>query len=343
MSDFTRNVSPPNFPIKITPRLIVVVLIGVVFVIGGLTSMFIVDQTEQAVVTTFGKFNRVVEAGLNFKLPFGIEQNYNIPTQVTLNKAFGFRNDPNDGSGIQDVPEESIMLTGDLNIIDVQWIIQYKIENIENWLFKVRRQDKTIRDISQSVVNELVGDRTLFEVLGNARTTIETQAVDEMNKLFDRYELGIMVTQVKLQNVVPPTGKVRDAFDDVNKAQQDMNRMINEGNQKYNSEIPKASGSAKQIIQQAEGYAAERVNQAEGDVARFKAVLAQYQSDPVNTRIRLYNEMIEDVFAKGGTSGNAIDSGERTNLIDKKLPNLVPFINSQWNNKLPAAVTGEAQ
>jgi membrane protease subunit HflK len=228
------------------------------------------------------------------------------------------------------------MLTGDLNIIDVQWIIQYRIENIENWLFKVYSRTKTIRDISQSVVNELVGDRSLFEVLGNARTTIETQAVEEMNKLFDRYELGIVVTQVKLQNVVPPTGKVRDAFDDVNKAQQDMNRMINEGKQKYNTDIPKASGSAAQIVQQAEGYAAERVNNAAGDIARFKAVLTQYLADPNNTRIRLYNEMIEDVFAK------AVDS-EKTNLIDKKLPNLVPFVNSQWTSKLPAAVTGGAQ
>jgi membrane protease subunit HflK len=343
MSDFTRNVSPPNFPVKITPRLLVAVAVGFLVVVGGLTSMFIVDQTEQAVVTTFGKFNRVVEAGLNFKMPFGIEQNYNVQTQVTQKADFGFRSDPNDGSGtIQDIPEESIMLTGDLNIIDVQWIIQYRIENIENWLFKVKSRTKTIRDISQSVVNELVGDRTLFEVLGNARTTIENQAVEEMNKLFDRYELGIVVTQVKLQNVVPPTGKVRDAFDDVNKAQQDMNRMINEGNQKYNSEIPRASGSAKQIIQQAEGYAAERVNQAEGDVARFRAVLALYQADPVNTRVRLYNEMIEDVFGKGGSSGNAADSSDKTNLIDKKLPNLMPFLNAQ-GAKLPGVTSGGAQ
>jgi membrane protease subunit HflK len=341
MSDFTRNVSPPNFPVKITPRLLVVVLVGAVVVIGGLTSMFIVDQTEQAVVTTFGRFNRVVEAGLNFKLPFGIEKNYNVPTQVTQNASFGFQADQFSGSNsAMDVPEESVMLTGDLNIIDVQWIIQYRIDNIEDWLFKVQSRTKTIRDISQSVVNELVGDRTLFEVLGNARTTIENQAVEEMNKLFNRYDLGIEVTQVKLQNVVPPVGKVRDAFDDVNKAQQDMNRMINEGNQKYNSEIPKASGSAKQIIQQAEGYAAERVNQAEGDVARFKAVLAQYQADPINTRIRLYNEMIEDVFAKDGASGNA---GEKPMLIDKKLPNLVPFLNTQSSAKLPAAITGGAQ
>jgi membrane protease subunit HflK len=314
-----------------------VALVGAVVVIGGLTSMFIVDQTEQAVVTTLGRFNRVVEAGLNFKLPFGIEQSFNVPTQVTQKLDFGFRSDGGDGmGGIQDVPDEAIMLTGDLNIIDVQWIIQYRIEDIVNWQFKVLSRTKTIRDISQSVVNELVGDRSLFDVLGNARTTIENLAVEEMNKLFDRYALGIVVTQVKLQNVVPPIGKVRDAFDDVNKAQQDMNRMINEGKQKYNTEIPKASGSAQQIIQQAEGYAAERVNNAQGDVARFKSVLPLYLADPSNTRIRLYNEMVEAVFAKGADE-------PKTNLIDKKLPNLVPFLNAQSTIKAPAAATGAAQ
>lgn len=330
MSDFNRAVQ--NLPFKVTPKLVAGIVAAIVVAAGAFTSFFIVDQSEQSVVTTFGKFNRVVEPGLNFKLPFGIEQNYNEKTRVTQSFSFGMPSDNDAGNG-----NESIMLTGDLNIIDVQWIVQFKIENIEDWLFKVWSRKQTIRDISQSVVNELVGDRTLFDVLGNARTTIENDAVEEMNKLFKRYELGIIVTQVKLQNVVPPKGKVHDAFEDVNKAQQDMNRMINEGNQKYNSEIPRASGSAKQIIQQAEGYAAERVNQAEGDVARFKAVLSMYQADPVNTRIRLYNEMIEDVFAKKA------DAGDATTLIDKKLPNLVPFLNAKNGIKALVPPTGGEQ
>lgn len=337
MSDFFRNVTPPKWNGKISVGLVVTIIVVAAAGIGLFTSAFVVDQTEQAVVTTFGKFNRVVEAGLHFKLPFGIERHANVPTQKTQNMSFGFMSDPDDPNSVVDYPEESIMLTGDLNIIDVQWIIQYRIVDIKAWLFNVHQQGKTIRDISQSVVNELVGDRTLFEVLGPARTIIENQSVDEMNRLLAQYSIGVQITQVKLQNVVPPTGSVRAAFEDVNKAQQDMNRLINEGKQQFNTEIPKARGSALQIVKQAQGYASERVNQAEGDVARFLSVLKQYQLDRENTKVRLYNEMIESVFGPGGTGTS---DGEKPNLIDKKLGGVLPFLNLPGSK---SGTTGAAQ
>ena len=293
-------------------------VILVLVIIATSMTVFIVDQTEQAVVLRFGKFNRLTEPGLHFKLPFGIEQKYSVPTQVILKEEFGFRTLK---AGVETVysdkefPEEAIMLTGDLNIVDVEWIIQYRINDPIKWLFQVDNQNKTIRDISQSVVNLLVGDRGILDVIGSERASIEVNGQEMMNKLFDKYNLGIRVTTLKLQNIVPPVGAVQNAFEDVNKAIQDRSRLINEGKQAYNKEIPKAKGEAEAFVQQAKGYAIERVNKAEGDTVRFLNVLREYQKNPNVTRTRLYMEMYESVFNKN----------ENTTLIDKNLKNFIPF------------------
>ena len=184
-----------------------------------------------------------------------------------------------------------------------------------NWLFKVENQRKTIRDISQSVINLLIGDRTIFDVIGSERNHIEKKGQDMMNHFFKLYELGVRVTTVRLQDIVPPKGAVQDAFEDVNKSIQDLNRLINEGKEAYNNTIPKARGQAKQTIQAAEGYAAEKVNMAKGDVARFLAVYSEYRKSPKITRTRLYFEMIEQVFRET----------KDTDLIDKNLKNFIPF------------------
>jgi membrane protease subunit HflK len=281
-----------------------------------------VDQSEQAVVLTFGKFSRITGPGLNMKAPFGIEKNYNVPTQIIQTMPFGYRTER---PGIEtvyssgDYPEESLMLTGDLNIIDVQWAIQYRIVDPRAWLFNVEYKDQTIRDISQSVLNLLVGDRTILSVLGSERSNISQQAQTLMNKNFDLYGLGIQVTTVQLKNIVPPKGEVQDAFEDVNKAEQDMERLINEGLEEYNREIPKARGQAAQAIQVAEGYAAERVNQARGDVARFLSVYDEYKEAKEATRSRLYIEMMEDIFS----------DPQGTDLIDRGLDNFLPLKNLQ--------------
>jgi membrane protease subunit HflK len=208
------------------------------------------------------------------------------------------------------------MLTGDLNIVDVEWIIQYQITDARAWLFGVEYKEKTIRDISQSIINMLVGDRTIFDVIGAERANIEVQGQQLMNDLYKSYGLGIRVTTVKLQNIVPPKGAVQDAFEDVNKAIQDRSRMINEGKEAYNQSIPRASGQADQTIQEAQGYATQRVNQARGDVSRFLAVLGEYRQAPDIVRNRLYYEMYDTVF--GGSSG-------ATDLIDKSLRNFLPL------------------
>ena len=317
----TKNVTPPKLPFTIKPRFIVLFLIVVAVLGAASTMVFMVDQSERAVVTRFGAVDRTVPPGLHFKLPFGIERNFNVPTEEVQHELFGYRTRAagySEQAADRDYPHESIMLTGDLNIIDVEWSMQYRIQDPVKWLFEVEDQRRTVRDISQSVVNQLVGDRAILNVIGRERTQIEEHARQLMNELYDSYNLGVNVTQVRLQNTVPPVGRVQDAFEDVNRAVQDMNRLINEGREQYNREIPRIRGEAREMIEVARGRAEERVNRADGDVARFNAVLAQYQNDPTTTRKRLYYEMIENVF-------NA-DAGQTT-LIDRRLENVLPFLN----------------
>jgi len=311
-----------RFQKKLTPRGIGILALVLLIIIAAFSSFYIVDQKEEAVVLFLGEFSRTSGPGLHFKLPFGIEKNFNVPTQRVLKEEFGFRVEKPGVSSVyssRNYSHESEMLTGDLNILDVKWIIQYRITNPRNWLFNVENQGKTIRDISQSVVNLLVGDRTIFDVIGNERANIEVKGQEMMNRYFELYQLGARVTTVKLQNIVPPKGQVQDAFEDVNKAIQDRSRLINEGKEAYNKTIPRARGEAEQVIQEAEGYAIERVNLAKGDVARFLAVFEEYRKNPRITRMRLYYEAFEAIFKKAG----------ETDLIDKRLSNFLPFKNME--------------
>jgi membrane protease subunit HflK len=320
----------PNIPFKLRPKLIVlaIVALAVIIIAGG--SFFVVDQSEAAVVLRLGKYNRTTGPGLHWKMPLGFEKNFNVPTQVIQTMSFGFRTERAGVTTVYskvDYPEESIMLTGDLNIVDVEWTVQYRITDARAWLFHVDNQQKTLRDISQSVINMLVGDRAILDVMGEQRASIEFQGQEEMNKIFSSYGLGLTITTVKLRNIIPPSGPVKDAFEDVNRAVQDMNRLINEGKEAFNTQIPKARGEAEQVIQQARGYASERVNRSDGDVARFSDVLKQYNAEPGTTRTRLYYEMVEAVFQD--------NKGE--DLIDRTLGNFIPLLNMQGGKRGTAA------
>ena len=283
--------------------------------IAAFSSFYVVDETESVVVTRFGKYNQTVNAGLHFKLPFGIDKTYTVPVKVVQTEQFGFKTVKagRNNEYKNNISAESTMLTGDLNIVDVEWIIQYRIVDPKQWLFGVYEKKQTIRDISRSAINTLVGDRAILDVMGSERSAIENQALEMMNENFNQLGLGINVFAVKLQNIVPPSG-VQAAFEDANKAIQDMNRFINEGKEAYNAEIPRAQGEADQIIHIAEGYAAERVNMAKGDVARFNAVYEEYRRSPKVTKERIYLETMDEIF--GGKT--------KPELIDGKLENLVP-------------------
>ena len=300
-------------------KAIAIALAAIVILAAAATSFFSVDQTEDAVVTRFGRYVRTVGPGLQLKLPFGIEKNYNVETNVVKTMTFGYRATDPTGTSLtraRAFEDESMMLTGDLNIVDVEWIVQYRISHPAAYLFSVQEKEKTIRDISQSVMNQLVGDLPILSVMTSLRTQIEYEAQIAMQELFDNYGFGIEVVTVKLQNIVPPEGSVQDAFEDVNKAIQDMNSYINEGKQYYNQEIPAAEGQAEKIIAEANGYASERINMAKGDTARFDAMREAYESDEETTARRLYIETMEDIITS--ESGNTV-------LIDKNLETFIPF------------------
>lgn len=300
--------------IRLTPAILVTVIIVALAVAGSFSSFFVVDETEQAVITRLGKYDRTVGPGLQFKFPFGIEKSYTVPVKVVQTEQFGFKTIKagRDNEYRNNITSESTMLTGDLNIIDVEWIIQYRIIDPKQWLFGVMEKKQTIRDISRSAINTLVGDRAILAVMGSERANIENQALDMMNENFKSLGLGINVIAVKLQNIVPPSG-VQDAFEDVNKAIQDMNRFINEGKEAYNAEIPKAQGEADKLVQIAEGYAAERVNRAKGDAARFNFVYDEYRKAPRVTKDRIYLETMTEVFG-----------ADKPTVIDGKLNNVLP-------------------
>ncbi|GMO31284.1 MAG: FtsH protease activity modulator HflK [Termitinemataceae bacterium] len=302
---------------------IVLVVIGIIvaLVFFG-TSLYIVDQTENAVVTRFGKFLKINEPGMHFQLGFGIDHHYLVNVTNINTEQFGFKSVRSTGrsTNYQNNTNESTMLTGDLNIIEVEWIIQYKISDPKAWVFNVHDQGRTIRDVSRSAINMMVGDRGIMDIMGPERSNIESEAERFMNETFSGYELGINVIAVKLQNIDPPVG-VQEAFDDVNKAEQDMNRLINEGQQAYNAAIPRARGEADRRIQIAQGYASERINNANGDVARFNSVYEEYKKAPEVTRTRLYYEMMEEIFAK------TEDENYITTIIDKSFQNFLPLKN----------------
>jgi len=320
------------FGMDFSPKLIIAIIIVAVLGYGAFSTVYIVDQTEEAVVLTFGKYSRTEGPGMKFKIPL-IEENFNVPTKVVQKMDFGFRMTNQEFLGgttevnPKNPKDESTMLTGDLNIVDITWIIQYRITDPRAWLFGLESKEQTVRDISQSVVSQLVGDRAILDILGNERESIQSKATEMMNELFTSYGIGVLVTGTQLKDIFPPEGTVKAAFDDVNVAFQDMSRLINEGNEIYNKEIPRAAGEAQQAIQVAEGYASERVNKATGDVARFRAVFAEYRRSPEVTRNRLYLEMVENVF-----SGQ-----ESTDLVDKKLGSFLPIKSLGSSSSSPAA------
>ena len=308
--------SRKGFPIP--TKLVVAAIICVLLIAIAATSFFSVDQTESAVVLRFGEYVRTVGPGLQTKLPLGIERSYKVETAVVKTLTFGYRATDTTGTALTGAfinPNESMMLTGDLNIVDVEWIVQYRINDPRKYLFSIQDKETTIRDISQSVMNQLVGDLPILAIMTSERTNIEHDAALAMQEIFDGYDSGIEIVAVKLQNIMPPEGEVQDAFEDVNKAIQDMNSLINEGKQYYNQEIPAAQGEADKIVSEARGYAAERVNMAKGDTARFEAMRKEYEIDSETTARRLYIETMEDVLSDGSS----------ITLVDKSLDGYIPL------------------
>lgn len=273
---------------------------ALVVLAGIFTSYFTVPIDSEAVILRFGKYNRTAGSGLNFKLPFWLETKEIVPVERTLKMEFGFGT--SDASNpYQSRPgeykAEQSMITGDKNSALVEWVVQYRINDPQAYLFQVRDPEDTLRDSSESVMREVVGDRTVDEVITIGRQSIETNALVKLQELVDSYGLGLQIEQLQLKNVNPPK-PVQSSFNEVNQAQQDKAKQINVAKGLYNKAVPRTRGEADQKISSAEGDKLQRVNEASGDAERFLALFKEYQKAPTITRQRLYLEKIKDVLPK---------------------------------------------
>jgi membrane protease subunit HflK len=316
MKEYQPPVIAVNFPRLSLGKAIGLILV-ILLAILGWTSYYTVGPASEGVVLRFGRFLQTVEPGLHFKLPFGIDDVTVLPTRRQLKLEFGFTTPgfTNPDQPSQESEEERSMVTGDLNAALVEWVVQYRISDPKQYLFDVRNPGATLRDLSEAAMREVIGDRTVDEVITIGRQEIEVSALARMQEMAKAYRLGIRIDQVQLKNVNPP-GPVQASFNEVNKAQQDRENMINIANGEYNKAVPKAKGDADRAIRAAEGYRFKRINEAEGDVASFNATLAQFVKAPEITRTRLYLETMGEVLPEIG----------QKIIVDESLKQLLPVL-----------------
>lgn len=300
---------------SILPKVLAVVGILLLFnIVTG--SFYTIEPGERGVILRLGKFLTLTNPGLNFKIPL-VDSLIKVDVETVRKQEFGFRTVT---PGQKTVYEksgyggESLVLTGDKNVIDVEWIVQYKVQDPVNYLFKVKNTEQAVRDVSEKSLRRVMGNQDFDFALQN-REIIEQSMAKDLQTTLDSYESGIKIVTVKLQDVNPPNA-VKPAFNEVNEADQDMKRLVNEAEENYNRVIPKAKGSAKQILEEAHGYAVERVNLAKGEAARFTNILAEYKGAKEVTRRRMYLETMQKVLP-------SVDS---IYMIDKEQRSVMPFL-----------------
>jgi len=308
------DVQIPSFDFKkfavLLPLIIIVIL--------AFNAFYTVDANENGVVLRLGKYSHTTMPGLHFKIPV-IDKVYTIKVDYQYKMEFGFRTLK---AGVRteyskrNYNTESWMLTGDLNIAEVHWIVQYKIKDAANYLFKVRDVENTIKDVSEATLRLMIGDRSFTEVLQAERRAISDSAKEHMQAILDKYETGIAIKMVQLQGVLPPE-PVADSFNEVIRAEQEEETLVNEANQAFNKEIYKAEGEAKKLINEAKGYAIERINTATGDANLFDLVLKEYKKAPQITKDRYFIETMNAVF---GNAPNKV-------IVDSQLENFLPMMN----------------
>ncbi len=295
IEDYLKRIPKRNYT-----KPIIFVVLGIIVLILLSSMFYTVGAESVGVVQRFGEYVSTTKPGLHVKLPIGIERVTKVPVTRILTQEFGFRT-AKPGIRTQRVrdtyADESLMLTGDLNVVDVDWIVQYKINDPRAYLFNVRNVEETIRDISEAAMRIIVGDRSVDGVLTVERMEVGDEAMIKMQELLDHYETGIQIVTVKLQDVNPPD-PVKPAFNSVNEARQEKDQMINEAMKEYNTIIPKARGDAEKTIKEAEGYAIKRINRAEGEASRFLDLWRQYTKAKDVTRRRIYLETMSEVLPK---------------------------------------------
>ncbi len=297
---------------------LLVVIAIIAAVVGGSSSMYKVDTEETGVVLRFGKFSKFSNSGLHFKIPFGVEQVYLVPTGRVLKEEFGYRTVT---PGIrttynkQGLEEESLTLTGDLNVSDVEWIVQFQVADPFKYIFRIKDPIGTIRDIAEAMVRKTIGDADVTQVLTTDRAALADKIHQSLQATLKQYDIGIRIVTVKFQDVNPPEA-VKDAFNEVNEAEQQKESLIFQAREQYNREVPKARGEAKRNLQEAQGYAVERINKARGETNRFTALLAEYKKAPTVTRRRIQIETLEQV----------LPNLDEIYIMDKSTNGLLPLL-----------------
>jgi modulator of FtsH protease HflK len=301
-----------------------IVILLIILAILASSTFYTVGIDEVGVVQRFGKYVRTTQPGLNFKLPAGIEKVTNVKVRRVYKEEFGLRSADNEGrsrfSGGNETANVSLMLTGDLNVAEVPWIVQYRIKDPYDYLFKVHDVRRLLRDMSEAAMRLVVGDRSINEVI-TKREQIAVEARGVLQKEIDIAESGIHVVTIEMKKTNVP-GPVQPSFNEVNQALQEKEQMIYQAREDYNKAIPAARGEAERTIRAAEGYALDRVNRAEGDASRFRAVYAEYAKAKDITKRRLYLEAIKDLFPK---------MGEKY-IIDADQKSLLPLLNLGTRN-----------
>ena len=312
-----QEIEIPEFNFKITP-----VLIGIL-VIWLLTGIYVVGPDEVGVVRTFGEFTRVTQSGLNWKFPSPIET-ANTPKVTEVKRIeFGFRSLKN--GQYRTVEKESLMLTGDENIVDAEMIVQYKIKDPVKYLFNIVEPELTVREAAEASLRTVVGRNKIDETLTTGKFTIQEETKEQVQSILDKYESGIHIVAVQLQDVSPPK-EVIGAFKDVASAKEDKNRMINQAEGYRNDVIPKARGEAEAMIRDAEGFKESRIKRAEGDATKFTTILKEYKKAKSITEKRLYLETMEKV----------LPGIEKIIVPDKESGNMLNLLNLN-----PSQIKGE--
>ncbi|WP_187981821.1 FtsH protease activity modulator HflK [Borreliella bavariensis] len=297
-----------------TYEYLVIIITLLLILIIIIANIFIVGPSEEAIVLRLGKLNRTLDSGIHVKIPL-IEEKFIVPVKIVQEIKFGFLMSPNDFRENDNSDNEGMIITGDLNIINIEWLVQYKIRDPYSFKFKVEDPETTIKDIAKSSMNRLIGDNTIFEIINDNRVGVTEGVKSSMNEIIDNYNLGIDVVQVQIRNALPPKGKVYEAFEDVNIAIQDKNKYINEGKKEFNQIVPKIKGEALKVIEEARGYKESRINNALADTEIFNAILDAYLKNPDITKERLYNETMKEI----------LENKDNIELIDKNLKNFLPF------------------
>jgi len=311
--------------IKVSRRMITVVVIILAAIVFLVTGLYTVNPEEVGVIQRFGKYLSTTQPGLHFKIPFGVDKLTKVKVKHVFKEEFGFRTlqaGVRTKYSTQSYNQEAIMLTGDLNIADVEWIVQYRIKDPVKYLFNVRNVEETMHDVSESVVREVVGDRSVDEVIVLNRKEIADKSQIMLQEQLDIYNVGLEIVTINLQNVNPPKA-VQPAFNNVNSAKQEKERIINEAWEKYNQVIPEAEGKSKRTVEEAEGYAVNRVNRANGDANRFIQMYNEYRYSKTVTRKRLYLEMMEKV----------LPNVEKKYIIDDAQNSILPLLNLDQGGK----------